>query len=84
MIFCSQHNDLHIYPYICTFSPEKPYFLYKISLQNDTFYPFLVCECSQKSAIMAEFYTQTEGVTGGGQGTSGGVSSTYMASISAA
>ena len=70
MIFCSQHNDLHIYR-IFAFSV----------LKNRI---FLVCECSQNSAIMAEFYTQTEGVTGGGQGTSGGVSSTYMASISAA
>lgn len=83
MIFCSQHNDLHIYR-IFAFSVLKTVFLYKISFQNDTFYPFLVCECAQNSAIMAEFYTQTEGVTGGGQGTSGGVSSTYMASISAA
>lgn len=83
MIFCSQHNDLHIYR-IFAFSVLKTVFLYKISFQNDTSYPFLVCECSQNSAIMAEFYTQTEGVTGGGQGTSGGVSSTYMASISAA
>ena len=73
-----------IYTVYLHFQSRKAVFLYKISLQNDTFYPFLVCECSQKSAIMAEFYTQTEGVTGGGQGTSGGVSSTYMASISAA
>lgn len=83
MIFCSQHNDLHIYR-IFAFSVLKNRIFIQDFFPERYFLSFLVCECSQNSAIMAEFYTQTEGVTGGGQGTSGGVSSTYMASISAA